>query len=130
MTRTEKDKPARPPRVRVSAVRIPRGFARVPVEHLRLMLVFAARYAVQRGMTSAALTVEELLAEHGAALADEDLRGLVRDIDAEDVIAAAGRVEWDGATWRRVKAWAEKVLAERQRMPVAAGTSMPRESGR
>lgn len=127
MTRTDKPaKAARPHRQRAPAVRIPRGYARVSVEHLRLMLVFAVRYAVQRGTTSAPGTVEELLAEHGAALADEDLRGLVRDIDAEDVIAAAGRVEWDGATWRRVKAWAEKVLAER----TVVGLCVPKAGGR
>ena len=117
MTRARRPKP---PRRRLTT--------RVLNEHLRLALVFAARYAVSRGMTSAPLSVEELLHEHGDVLSDEDLRGIIADIRVESAVASStADREWDAACWGRVKAWAEKVLGERaERERAARGLSVKR----
>lgn len=113
MTRARRPKPPRRRRLTT----------RVTNDRLRLALVFAARYAVSRGMTSAPMSVEELLAEHGDVLSDEDLRGIIADVRVESAVAAnTCDREWDVACWGRVKTWAEKVLGERaEREPAQRG---------
>lgn len=118
MTRARRPKPPRRRRLTT----------RVLNENLRLALVFAVRYAVSRGLTSAPLSVEDLLQEHGDVLSDEDLRGIIADVRVEGAVAAnTCDREWDAACWGRVKTWAEKVLEERaERERAAHGLHMSR----
>ena len=72
---------------------------RVTNDRLRLALIFAARYAVSRGLTSAPLSVEELLHEHGDVLSDEDLRGIIVDIRCAAAVADSTACFMASTSW-------------------------------
>lgn len=70
-------------------------------EDLRFLVIYAVRYALGRGRTTAPEDVTGIALRHLYALADEDIRGMVRDIEMEQrVVATVGAPrEWDHETW-------------------------------